>query len=102
MPQKSCQLSANANTGNYVQIDANVSELALLNATNASGVSVNVVFGVDSAAAAAAAQTANQHYILTAGTTPTSMLNNVRCNPTRTWVRSTDATARVVNINFAW
>lgn len=102
MPQKACQLATNINTGAYIQCDASISELALLNMTNPSGGNVNIVFGADSAAAAAAEQGAGRYYILTFGTTPTSMMNNVRCVPNRTWMRSADGTARTVNLNLAW
>ena len=102
MPQKACQLASNINTGAYKELDAAITELALLNMTNPSGGNVNIVFGADSAAAAAAEQSAGRYYILTFGTTPTSMLNNVRCVPSRTWIRSADGTARTVNFNMAW
>ncbi len=101
MPEKAKTLSVNANTGAFVQLDP-MGGPVFLHMTNNTGQALDVVFGAADAAAANSTA-AGQRYILSTGTTPISMITNLRCTPNQTWIRSTTTTSvTTLGVILAW
>jgi hypothetical protein len=101
MPEKAKTLSVNANTGAFVQLDP-MGGPVFLHMTNNTGQALDVVFGAADATAANATSAA-QRYILATGTTPATMITNLRCTPNQTWIRSTTTTSVTsLGVILAW
>lgn len=99
MPVKVNTVAGNANTGAWLQLDANIKgevEVAFYNESQA----FEMVTNAADATEAAAEKTASRTYKVPAGGITCPM--RFRVDPCRTWVRSTTASATSFSAHFQW
>lgn len=108
MPQKTIIYSATTNAGLFGKLadgsTAGSAALALPSGrctmllNNPSQAAVNLVCGATTATEAAAAFGSGAYWVFSSGTT----IGPIELDPATTWVRSSDTTARSLNIIASW
>jgi hypothetical protein len=98
MPQYAKQITAEANTGNFIQLDGLDSQASVM-LFNSSGNAIDFAFGASNAGEALAmfSATPKRVYSLPSGTTPTCILQT-NMIPCKVWVRSNAAATALFNV----
>lgn len=97
MPMQTLTTAFNANTGSFVVLNPNIKgHVTVLIRASVDAVLVNDD-SATSAVTAAAAETAGKYFFSAAG-----VYNEIRCDPSTTWVRGFSATGGNAFVSYQW